>query len=215
MELLLIRHGRVADGGRAFNEAGRYDQGLGDIGREQAERVVDRLAEKDIDAIYVSGLKRTSETAAPLAAERGIEPVMVDALSEVYLGEYEGRSFAQMLKDEEPVYMKFIEERRWETFPGAESDAALRKRVAGAVDEIADAHPNGCAAVFTHGGIINAALAIAIESPRLVIISPENASVTSIFMRPRPPLVVTVNDASHLGSERDPLRRRPVYGPKA
>lgn len=210
MELILIRHGRVASGKRYFNDSGRSDQPLGEIGIDQAARVLDRLEGKQIDAIYVSSLTRTHETAAPLAMERGLTPIEREDLSEVFLGDYEGQSFAQMLRDQEPTYLKFIQERKWETFPGAETDAEVRARVTTALDEIVAANQGQTVAVFTHGGIINAFLAIVMGTERMILVSPENASVTSIWMVPAPPLVVAVNDTSHL-PDRDPLRHGPMY----
>lgn len=210
MELILIRHGRVASGERVFTPEGRSNPPLGEIGLAQAERVVNRLEGKHIDAIYVSDLIRTHQTAEPLARQRGITPVERSAWGEVYLGEFEGRSFASLLQEQDPTYLKFLERRSWESFPGAESDAQVRARITQAMSELEEAHPNETVAVFTHGGIVNAALAIALQVERMVLVSPENASVTSIWMRPKPPLVITVNDTSHL-DDRDPLRHGPIY----
>ena len=70
-ELLLIRHGESE---RATLAApfpivdGRADPALAPEGHEQAERLADRLAPGGISAIYVSTLRRTALTAAPLAA---------------------------------------------------------------------------------------------------------------------------------------------------
>lgn len=212
MELILIRHGRVDSSKRRFNEKGRSDPPLSDLGLEQAELVVKRLDGKHIDAIYVSDLCRTHQTAEPLASERGITPIERPEWGEVYLGEFEGRSFANMLKERDTTYLKFLETRSWETFPGAESDSEVRSRVKRAIDELENIHDSQTVAVFTHGGIINAALAIALDVKRMVLISPENGSITSIWMKPRPPLVITVNDTSHL-KDRDPLRHDPLYEP--
>lgn len=210
MELILIRHGRVASGERVFTPEGRSNPPLGEVGLAQAERVVNRLQGKHIDAIYVSDLIRTHQTAAPLAAERGLTPIERPDWGEVYLGEYEGRSFASLLESQDPTYFKFLEQRSWETFPGAETDAEVRARIERAMHELEETHPNETVAVFTHGGIVNAALAIALQIERMVLVSPENASVTSIWMRPKPPLVITVNDTSHL-DDRDPLKHGPIY----
>ena len=59
-------------------------------GAEQAHRVADRLATTRVDAIYVTSLRRTAETAAPLAARLGLAPTVEPALAEVNLGEWEG-----------------------------------------------------------------------------------------------------------------------------
>ena len=69
-ELLLVRHGEsepaVED--RPFPLVdGHGDPALAPEGRAQAARVCARLAGEHIDAIYVSKLRRTAETAANLA----------------------------------------------------------------------------------------------------------------------------------------------------
>ena len=55
---------------------GRSDPALAPEGREQAERVAARLAAAGIDAIYVTTLRRTAETAAPLATRLGLVPAV-------------------------------------------------------------------------------------------------------------------------------------------
>lgn len=210
MELILIRHGRVGSGERVFNEAGRFDPPLGELGIEQSRSVVGRLADQEISAIYASELQRTKQTAEPLAEALGIEISVHPGLNEVFLGEYEGRSFSRMLQEQDEIYMRFLKSRRWSEFPGSESDEEVRRRVGETLEELAERHPKQRVVAFTHGGIINAALAVATGAETLVLVSPENASVTSIYLRPRPPLVVTVNDTAHL-PDRDPLKRAPRY----
>src|SRR4051812_40308834 len=78
-ELLLVRHGEseAMVPGRPFPLVdGHGDPELAPEGHDQAEQVAERLAGHPIDAIYVSTLRRTAQTAAPLAAKLGLEPVV-------------------------------------------------------------------------------------------------------------------------------------------
>src|SRR5688500_5291684 len=88
-ELVLGRHGSSVDpranGGVELID-GRADPPLSDRGRRQARAVADRLASEDIGGIFVTPLRRTAETAEPLAARTGHEPVVIDELREVFLG---------------------------------------------------------------------------------------------------------------------------------
>lgn len=68
--VVLVRHAEK-DGGE--------DPGLSPGGRERSARLARLLADAGIDAIYVSELRRTRETAAPLAAGLGLDPVVVPA----------------------------------------------------------------------------------------------------------------------------------------
>ncbi|MBA3303421.1 MAG: histidine phosphatase family protein, partial [Acidimicrobiia bacterium] len=91
-EVLLVRHGESEPAVRGVDFPlvdGHSDPALAPDGREQAERVADRLAGQDVDAIYVTTLRRTVETAAPLAARLGLEPRVEADLREVHLGEWE------------------------------------------------------------------------------------------------------------------------------
>src|SRR3954471_9725227 len=85
-ELLLVRHGEseAAIEGRPFELVeGHGNPSLSEEGREQAEFVGERLAREHIDAIYVSNLVRTHQTAAPLAARLGLVPIEDRELREV------------------------------------------------------------------------------------------------------------------------------------
>ena len=81
-ELVLVRHGESEPlvEGTAFPLAGGHgDPALAPEGRAQAEQVGACLADEAIDAIYVTTLRRTVETAAPLAdgsdSSRGSRPI--------------------------------------------------------------------------------------------------------------------------------------------
>ena len=72
-ELLIVRHGESAparpDVKFALTE-GHGDPELAPDGRWQAEQLGRRLSKERIDAVYVTPLRRTHETAAPLDASR-------------------------------------------------------------------------------------------------------------------------------------------------
>ena len=75
-ELILVRHGesQPAVDGEPFDLVdGHGDPALSPEGREQAARVCARLGTERIDAIYVTTLRRTSETAAALAEFLGLD----------------------------------------------------------------------------------------------------------------------------------------------
>ena len=76
-EILLVRHGESepAVPGRPFPLVdGHGDPALAPEGHVQADAVGRRLADQELDAIYVTTLRRTVETAAPLVALTGLQP---------------------------------------------------------------------------------------------------------------------------------------------
>ncbi len=105
-ELLLVRHGESepAVPGQDFPMVdGHGDPALAPDGRVQAEQVGERLADQGLDAIYVTSLRRTVETAAPLVARTGLTPIVEPGLAEVMLGDWEGGSFRQHTAEGHPT----------------------------------------------------------------------------------------------------------------
>ncbi|MCK2220359.1 histidine phosphatase family protein [Actinomadura sp. ATCC 31491] len=200
-EILLVRHGESepARADRPFPLVdGQGDPGLAPEGREQAERVALRLAAERVDAIYVSTLRRTSQTAAPLAARLGLTPVVEPALREVHLGEWEGGLFRRMVAEGHPVARRMAAEERWDVIPGAEPAAAFSVRVREVLDKLAAAHPGGRIVVVTHGGVIAEALAAATGSRPFAFLGADNASVSHLVVAGPRWVLRRFNDTAHL-----------------
>src|SRR3954471_326808 len=92
-ELVLVRHGASAAAVRGEPFAlldGHADPPLAPEGHEQARAVAERLSHEPIEKLFVTPLRRTAETAAPLAEATGLEPIVVPELREVMLGDWEG-----------------------------------------------------------------------------------------------------------------------------
>jgi len=199
--ILLVRHGESAPAveGASFDLVdGHGDPALHDVGREQAQRVADRLAGEPLRALYVTTLRRTGETAAPLAARVGLAPVVEADLREVLLGEWEGGLLRQRVREADPIALRMVAEERWDVIPGAESTAALNARVTHAVTAIAARHPDQLVAVFTHGGVIAAVLSIATGSRPFAFTGADNASISHLVVTADRWVLRRFNDTSHL-----------------
>jgi 2,3-bisphosphoglycerate-dependent phosphoglycerate mutase len=201
-ELLLVRHGESEP---AYPDApfpmtdGRADPGLAPEGIRQAALVAGRLAAgPPIDAIYVTSLRRTAQTAAPLARRLGLEPRVEPALREVGLGEWEGGLYRKMVAEDHPVAQRMRAEERWDVIPGAEPGAEFAARVRGAIARLAAAHPGQRLAVFTHGGVIGQALALASGSRPFAFIGADNGSVSQLVVTGGQWIVRGFNDVAHL-----------------
>ncbi|MFI7616606.1 histidine phosphatase family protein [Nonomuraea terrae] len=200
-ELLLVRHGESepARPGHPFPLVdGQGDPGLAPEGLEQAERVGLRLAAERIDAIYVSTLRRTSQTAAPLAVRLGLTPMVEPDLREVHLGEWEGGLFRQRVAQGHPIAQRMSAEERWDVIPGAEPAAAFSERVRKALAKLAAAHPDQRVVVVTHGGVIAEALAIATRSRPFAFLGADNASVSHLVLTEARWVLRRYNDTAHL-----------------
>ena len=79
-EIVVVRHGASATlvPGEPFALLdGHSDPPLSPAGEEQARAVAERLAGEPLQALFVTPLQRTAQTAAPLAAATGLEPVVI------------------------------------------------------------------------------------------------------------------------------------------
>ncbi|NKZ09008.1 histidine phosphatase family protein [Actinomadura latina] len=200
-ELLLIRHGASAPAraDRPFPLVdGQADPELAPEGREQADRVADRLADERLDAIYVTPLRRTAETAAPLARRLGLEPRVEAGMREVHLGEWEGGLFRKKVAENDPVAQRMWAEERWDVIPGAEPIAEFAARVEESLTRLAAAHAGGRIAVFTHGGVIAQALAATTGARPFAFLAPDNASISLLVRIGELSSIRGFNDVSHL-----------------
>lgn len=200
-EIVLVRHGESAAAvpGRSFDLVdGQGDPELHPEGRKQAERLAERLRHEDIAAIYVSTLRRTAETAAPLAAAIGVEPRVERDLREVYLGEWEGGVFRERVAAMDPIAVQMFTEERWDAIPGAEPAGDFAKRVRDAITRIADAHPDSLVVAVSHGGVIGQVLADATGSRPFAFTAADNCSISHIVVADGRWSVRRFNDTSHL-----------------
>lgn len=200
-ELLLVRHGESepATPGLPFPLVGGHgDPALAPHGRDQAAAVGARLAGEAIDAIYVTTLRRTAETAAPLALATGLDPVVEPDLREVHLGDWEGGLFRQKVAAGDPILATLFAEERWDAIPGAEPAAPFGARVRAGIERIATAHPDQRVAVFSHGGVIGEVLAQASGSRPFAFTGVDNGSISHVVVTGDRWVVRRVNDTAHL-----------------
>ncbi len=210
-EVLLVRHGEseAAIPGAPFPLVdGHGDPQLAAEGREQAERLAGRLAAERVDAIYVTTLRRTVETAAPLATRLGLAPLVERDLREVHLGDWEGGLFRQKVADGDPVVAQMFAEERWDAIPAAEPADAFAARVTAGMGRVLAAHPDERVVVVTHGGVIGEVLAQATGSRPFAFTGADNASISHLVAVEGRWVVRGFNDTSHLagtvGTDLDP-----------
>ena len=186
-DLLIVRHGESAPArpdAPAPTVDGHSDPELAPEGREQAEKLADRLAHEQIDAIYVTTLRRTAETAAPLAKRLGLEPRVEPDLREVHLGEWEGFAFRKYVSERHPLALQMFAEKRWDVIPGAESNDEFATRVRAGLERIIAAHPGQRVVVVVHGGVIGQCMSLVTGAPTFNFMGADNASISQIVALP-------------------------------
>ena len=204
--VVLLRHGEseAAHPDRPFPLVdGHGDPPLHPNGHAQAERAGARLARERVDAIYVTSLRRTHETAAPLAAALGLEPRVEPDLREVHLGDWEGGLFRFHVAAGHPAALQMRAEQRWDAIPGAEPRDVLHARTQAALQRIVAAHPDGRVVVVAHGGVIGHLLHHAAGSEPFAFLGADNASISELVVTAEGQQIVRrFNDSSHLDDMR-------------
>ncbi|GIU83810.1 MAG: hypothetical protein KatS3mg008_0585 [Acidimicrobiales bacterium] len=145
VEIVLVRHGKTVpyvEGNPFPLKDGHGDPDLAPEGVMQAKALAERLASWSLEAVYVTPLRRTLQTAQPLLDATGMEAIVEPDLREVYLGEWEGGVWRKKIADGDPLVVEVFTRRRWDVIPGAESNESFAARVRAAVERIANAHPS-------------------------------------------------------------------------
>ena len=152
---------------------------LSDEGLAQARRVADRLAGEGLAAVYASPLERAVSTARPIALAAGVEPRIDDALNEIDFGDWTGAAFEDLERDDR--WAAWNRERGTARTPNGESMAEAQARVVGWAERIGQAHPGQTVAAVSHGDIIKAliahALNLSLDDLHRFEISPASVSV--------------------------------------
>ncbi len=200
-EIILVRHGasRPATPDNPFPLVdGHGDPELSPEGQTQAKMVAERLKKLPVSAVYVTNLRRTAETAAPLCGYLN-QPHRVEAdLREVHLGDWEGGLFRIRAHENHPLYQKMHEQQRWDVIPGGEPTEVLRERVARGLQRIIAAHANELVVAVLHGGVIGHILAEATGAAPFAFNGCDNGSVSKVVAVDGRVIVRGFNDVSHM-----------------
>jgi probable phosphoglycerate mutase len=203
IEVVLVRHGasEAARDDQPFELLeGQADPALSTAGEHQAEAVAAHLTGEPIAALYVTPLRRTAQTAAPLAALTGLEPVVVPELREVHLGELDGGAFRIAVARRDPLVAEVFARERWDVIPGAESAEDFERRTRAGLDRILDGlAPGATVAAVLHGGVIGELCRQISGSRPFAFVHADNGSLTRIAVLPDGRRWVrTFNEGAHL-----------------
>ncbi len=203
IEIVLVRHGasEAALEDQAFELLeGQADPALAPAGERQAEAVAAQLAGEPLAALYVTPLRRTAQTAAPLAALTGLQPIVVPELREVHLGDLDGGAFRIAVARRDPLVAEVFARERWDVIPGAESAEEFAQRTRAGIDRILDGlQPGATVAAVIHGGVIGELCRQCSGCRPFAFVHADNGSFTRIAVLPDGRRWVrTFNEGSHL-----------------
>jgi broad specificity phosphatase PhoE len=219
--LWLIRHGE-SQGNLERRVQGWADYPLTDLGRWQAARLAERLAQEGpIHELVASPLQRAAETAQIISLALDL-PVRFDArLKEYNFGLLTGLTPDDIVARFPSVQAAWEVNQVWKPVAGEEGDPTFVGRVRAVMDEIVAGMDEGAnVAVVAHGGSLDACLrswlGIAYRSPLgngnngRRAFAFDNASVSLVRIRAGSYRVLLLNDTCHLRGADEDWRNDPV-----
>jgi probable phosphoglycerate mutase len=202
--IILVRHGESIVTVKRILGGPRSCVGLSDLGRQQAERLRDRLelaGEFSIEVLMSSGYPRALQTAEIIAPALGGIDVDVD----VGFGEHDpgpecdGLTFDEFVRRHGPPDWSADPHR--EFFPGGETIAQFHGRVSAALDSVVRRHAGKTVLVACHGGVVDAVLRRSLRTPQTGAfeVRTRNCSLTEFHeVRSGHWALLRYNDHAHL-----------------
>jgi probable phosphoglycerate mutase len=197
--ILLVRHGET-DWNASGRIQGHSDTPLNAAGRQQAQRVAQRLAPEPVRALYSSDLARAFETATIIGEPLGLTVVTSPRLRERQYGAWEGLTAAE-IRVRYPEQFTMWRARSTDFAPPqGETIRQLLTRALAELQTIARRHLNEMVVVVTHGGfcyaLINHILGSVNGDRREFTIG--NASIHTLEVSGDQWAVISMNETAHL-----------------
>jgi alpha-ribazole phosphatase len=196
--LYLIRHAETE-----YNREGRVqgytDSPLSALGREQSQRLRDRLSRLQLNAAVSSPSERATDTAG-IALDGSLPIETYEGLREMNLGVWEGRVAAEIRKQYPEEIKLWFDQPSKLRLEGGETIMGFRRRVAKTIDEIRGRHDDQTVAIFTHGGVIRIYLThiLNMKLDDVWRFKIDNCSLTRVFFPGNKPRVDLLGDVNHL-----------------
>lgn len=151
LSLTLLRHGAVDE--RPFVLWGQLDPPVSDAGWAAMQRAVEG---RRWDGVISSPLQRCRRFA------QAVQPdcVVIDALSEMHFGQWQGMTPAEVMTADGERYAAFQRDPETLGPPDGEALPAFRRRVLGALADWQASGPDGDWLCLTHGGVIRVLLQV-------------------------------------------------------
>lgn len=181
--LILVRHG-VTDWNREGRFQGHADPPLSETGDDEARLLAERLVADSAlrpSSVVTSPLARASATARAIASRASVPLTEDRRLIEVGQGEWEGRTHAELARDDAERYAAWRRDGGRRGPPGGEPLDEVVARLVAAVEDLGagDGDP---VCVVSHGGALRLVLRVLLDlSPeRAWALDLDNASVSVV-----------------------------------
>jgi broad specificity phosphatase PhoE len=147
---VLVRHGETV-GQSSIRYYGATDVALSELGIRQMQRVGEALAGECFDVAYSSALQRTTLAARIIAPATPVQAL--PGFNEIHFGDWEGLTREEIAARDPQRYAVWRQNRHEFTYPGGDSVAAFRARVADTLRALLPHLPQR-SLLIVHRGII-------------------------------------------------------------
>jgi broad specificity phosphatase PhoE len=162
--IYLIRHGHTeqTEQGRLYTDPAVE---LTERGRLQAMELAAWVNERKPDILLSSTARRVLSTAGIIENETGLKASAVEGLNEWSVGDWEGRTYLDIKKNDPEIYSRWSADPIANAPPGGESIMDLHARIAERLRDVLKEHEGKKIALVTHAGVIRSILLDALEIP--------------------------------------------------
>lgn len=161
---LLIRHGhtKATEEGRLYTDPSAE---MTNEGFRQAHAISHWVRDHRPDCLLSSTAKRVITTAEVIGKELNMPVRKIDHLNEWDVGEWEGRTYLDIKKNNPEMYKSWSQDPIMNRPPGGESVADMVERVKERIQFLISEYDGKTVALVTHAGIVRAVLIHALGMP--------------------------------------------------
>lgn len=155
--LLLIRHGHTeaTEAGLLYTDP---EAKLTNKGIEQATAISKWLPKHNPSVLIANTAKRVQATADIISGASGMTPIICQGFDEWRVGEWEGRTYLDIKKNDPEIYAAWSKDPITNRPPGGESIEDLCDRIRDNLLSLIKTYEGQTVAFVTHAGIIRAIL---------------------------------------------------------
>ncbi len=198
--IIIVRHGECK-GNREGLFRGRSDFPLNEVGLYQARELAREIKTMQPTRVFTSPLLRAMQTAKAIRQECNIEVEEREALNNIKLGPWEGKSKDYIAQKYPEQWQVWLNEPEKLIIPGMESLDAVQERAKRDLDDIIKHHWGETVIVVSHRAVLKPLIAscLGLSKPYFWRIHLDTASYSIIhYERKQGFILVQLNQNKHL-----------------
>ena len=161
----IVRHA-AKERGDFFNPRLHHqDEPISAQGQADAQRLGAYFDGKAIAAIYISEYQRTRQTAAPVARQLNLTPVIDERLNEIDNGRFDGMTDEQIQQTYPDAWQAFLSRSVDFRFPEGETGAEAQRRIVDFLEEKRLQHDSANVLLVCHEGLSRLLMCTILDLP--------------------------------------------------